>query len=118
VRPRLLALVAGPLLLAGALAVHAHSLLLEASPAPGATVPPPREVRLRFNNRIERSLSRVRVVDARGTGQDLPLAEDAGADRLVASAPALAAGAYRVEWRVLSADGHVVTGRYAFRVAP
>jgi methionine-rich copper-binding protein CopC len=118
VNRRLVARVAAALLLASATAVHAHSLLLEASPAPDTTVPPPREVRLRFNNRVERSLSRVRVVDARGAVQDLPVAKDGGADSVVATAPALAAGAYRLEWRVLSADGHVVTGRYAFRVAP
>jgi methionine-rich copper-binding protein CopC len=40
------------------------------------------------------------------------------ADRLTASVPPLAPGRWRVEWQVLSVDGHVVTGRFEFRLAP
>ena len=44
-------------------AAGAHSLLLESVPASGATLTaPPRQLMLRFNNRIEKSLSRVRLV--------------------------------------------------------
>jgi len=32
--------------------------------------------------------------------------------------PPLEAGAYRVEWRALSADGHPVDGTFSFTVAP
>lgn len=32
--------------------------------------------------------------------------------------PPLAPGAYRVEWRALSADGHPVNGKFSFTVAP
>ncbi|MBI2215746.1 MAG: copper resistance protein CopC [Candidatus Rokubacteria bacterium] len=110
--------LAGALALAGAFPLHAHSLLLDASPAPHATVPAPAEVRLRFNNRVERALSRLAIVDARGTRHELSLARDAAPDRLAAPAPALPPGAYRVEWQVLSADGHSVNGRYPFRIAP
>ena len=42
-------------------------------------------------------------------GEHLPL--DA-----VAPVPAVKPGRYRVEWQVLSTDGHVVTGRYSFTV--
>lgn len=113
-------------LLAAALAapaagpVAAHSLLLESSPASGATLTqPPRRLTLRFNNRIEKALSRVRLVDSRGTAQPLTLDADAGgADTLSAAVPALAPGAWRVEWQVLSTDGHVVSGRFEFRLAP
>jgi copper resistance protein C len=98
----------------------AHSLLLESAPAAGATLPasPPTLV-LRFNNRIEKPLSRVRLVDSAGAKQALTLSPDAGgADRLVATVPALAPGTWRVEWQVLSTDGHVVAGRFQFTVAP
>lgn len=98
----------------------AHSLLLESTPAAGVAVrTPPPELVLRFNNRIEKSLSRVRLLDARGVARPLVVNVDAGpADRLIATLPALAPGAWRVEWQVLSTDGHVVSGRFAFRVAP
>jgi methionine-rich copper-binding protein CopC len=95
-----------------------HSLLLESSPAAGATVSAPDQIILRFNNRVEKGLSRLRLVDAAGAAQSLPIAADHGVDRLTAALPPLRPGPYRVEWQVLSADGHVVSGRFAFTVAP
>lgn len=98
----------------------AHSLLLESSPAASATLTrPPTTVALRFNNRIEKALSRVRLVDARGVAQPLVVATDSEpADRLTAALPPLGPGPWRVEWQVLSTDGHVVSGRFEFRLAP
>jgi methionine-rich copper-binding protein CopC len=43
---------------------------------------------------------------------------DGAADRLIAAVPALAPGTWRVEWQVLSTDGHIVSGGFSFRVAP
>jgi copper resistance protein C len=97
----------------------AHSLLLESSPAAEATLaaPPPR-LTLRFNNRIEKALSRITLVDDRGTLRALAITvADDGADRLSAAVPPLTPGAYRVEWQVLSTDGHVVSGGFGFRLA-
>lgn len=98
----------------------AHSLLLESVPAPGATLTaPPRELMLRFNNRVEKSLSRVRLVDSRGTEQPLVVTITGGpADRLTAAVPRLEPGRWRVEWQVLSTDGHVVSGRFTFSLTP
>jgi methionine-rich copper-binding protein CopC len=98
----------------------AHSLLLGSSPAANVTLTtPPRELSLRFNNRIEKSLSRLRLLDARGVARPLEVQADAGpADRLTATLPPLAPGPWRVEWQVLSTDGHVVSGRFEFRLAP
>jgi methionine-rich copper-binding protein CopC len=74
---------------------------------------------LRFNNRIEKTLSRVRLLDEQGAAQALAVAAD-GARRGSPHAPlpSLAPGRWRVEWQVLSTDGHVVTGRFEFRLAP
>ena len=115
------ALVAGAVALGLALpaAALAHSLLLESSPAAGATVRSPARLSLRFNNRVEKALSRLRLVDARGAAQPLTvLVGEGAADRLDAALPALAPGVYRVDWQVLSTDGHIVTGRFSFGVAP
>lgn len=115
---RLLAAVVAAALLAAAGSALAHSLLLEASPAPDAEVAAPRAVSLRFNNRIEKHLSRVRLIDPAKRAIALPVMLDGTADRLEAPVTsALVPGAYRLEWQVLSTDGHVVTGAYAFRVA-
>jgi hypothetical protein len=97
----------------------AHSLLLGATPAPDAVLTAsPLQVRLRFNNRIERSLSRVRLVDERGAVAValIDSRDPTPADSVVARVPPLAPGAWRVEWQVFSTDGHVVSGTYGFRL--
>ena len=117
--PRLV--FAALVLLASAVPAAAHSLLLMATPAPDAVVTSsPLQIWLRFNNRIEKSLSRVRLVDERGAvAAALVDARDpAPADSLVARVPPLAPGTWRVEWQVFSTDGHVVSGSYGFRLAP
>jgi methionine-rich copper-binding protein CopC len=94
-----------------------HSLLLESSPPTNGTVTgAPSELSLRFNNRIEKRLSRVRLVNERGEAHDLTVAHDGPADRLTAPLAAGEPGRYRVEWQVLSTDGHVVSGRFTFTV--
>jgi methionine-rich copper-binding protein CopC len=112
--------LAAGLVLAAAGPVGAHSLLLESVPAAGATLTtPPHQLMLRFNNRIEKPLSRVRLVNGEGVAQSLDVAVGAGAaDRLTATVPPLAPGRWRVEWQVLSTDGHVVYGRFEFQLAP
>ena len=114
---RRLASLLAALLFASVTPVVAHSLLLESAPAANAVVTGPGRVELRFNNRIERGLSRIRLVDERGTRRDLSIDGHGSPDRLSASFAALAPGPYRVEWQVLSTDGHIVSGRFSFRVA-
>jgi methionine-rich copper-binding protein CopC len=113
-------LLAAGLTLAVAGPAAAHSLLLESAPAAGATLTAaPRELTLRFNNRIEKSLSRIRLLDDQGAARSLAITLDDGtADRLTAAVPSLPPGRWRVEWQVLSMEGHVVTGRFEFRLAP
>jgi methionine-rich copper-binding protein CopC len=99
----------------------AHSLLLSSNPAANAVLTTsPTSVTLRFNNRIEKRLSRVRLVDEHGAVAAAPTtrAQDQSAETLVAAVPPLAPGAWRVEWQVFSTDGHVVNGSYQFRLAP
>jgi copper resistance protein C len=73
---------------------------------------------LRFNNRIEKKLSRIRLVGAGGEKLDLAVAVTGRADTLKAGVPVLRPGPWRVEWQVLSTDGHVVSGVFSFRLAP
>src|SRR5262247_2162392 len=77
-RPRRLALTASTLALVGILLATAsstlgHSLLIESVPAANATLAaPPGELLLRFNNRIEKKLSKVRVIGADGARLEVP----------------------------------------------
>ena len=102
------------------LTASAHALLQRARPVAGSVVrESPRELTLWFTERIEPAFSVVRVLDAAGK----PI--DAGAARFNASEgkvlrvplPKLAAGTYRVQWRVLSVDTHVSEGEFTFDVA-
>jgi len=113
------AAAAGVLVMALAGGAVAHSLLLESSPAAGATLTDsPPQIALRFNNRIEKTLSTIRVLDERGGSRPVTvLVADGPAERLTAALPALAVGSWRVEWQVLSTDGHIVSGSFSFRVA-
>ena len=96
-----------------------HSLLIEATPAAGATLTAlPRELVLRFNNRIEKKLSKVRLIASSGERVDVAVAVTGRADTLTGVLPALAPGPWRLEWQVLSTDGHVVSGAYSFRLGP
>jgi copper resistance protein C len=97
----------------------AHALLLESTPADGATLAAaPADLVLRFNSRIEHELSKATLVaQADGRRSALAVAADAPPDRFVCTLPsALAAGRYTIEWQVLSVDGHRVAGKLAFAV--
>ena len=112
-------ILAAVLTLALAAAAQAHSLLLSSVPAADTAVHDPTVVTLRFNNRIEKKLCQIRLVSPRGEAQALSVRTDGGAlDALEAPLPPLATGRYRVDWRVLSTDGHVVSGTFAFSVSP
>jgi copper resistance protein C len=113
---RRIVLVVAALLLVFTATASAHSLLLESSPAAGSVVSAPPEVRLRFNGRVEKRLSHLAVVDERGEARGLVLDAGGPPDRLAAPLPPLPAGRYRLEWHVLSTDGHVVSGGFGFRV--
>ena len=95
----------------------AHSLLLASVPSADAVVTEAPAVTLRFNNRIEKKLCQVRLVAAGGDVQVLRLRPEGAVDTLEAPLPRLAAGRYRIEWRVLSTDGHVVSGAFGFSVS-
>ena len=96
----------------------AHSLLLASVPSAGDVVTGVPAVTLRFNNRIEKKLSQIRLVPPGGGARVLPVRVDGAVDALEAPLPPLPPGRYRVDWRVLSTDGHVVSGTFAFSVAP
>ncbi len=112
-------LLAGALVLARPGPVAAHSLLLESSPPARAVIASgPAVITLIFNNRVEKRLCRLRLIDGQGRARTLAISADGPADRLQARAPELSPGPWRVEWIVMSADGHVVSGAFAFRLAP
>jgi copper resistance protein C len=98
----------------------AHAIVVESEPANGARLDrSPSAVRVRFNSKVERRLSRLSLIGP--DRRPIPLAVDGAGerpDRLEAPLPPLARGAYAIRWRVLAADGHITEGTIRFTVEP
>lgn len=114
----LLALAAMVLLAANG---AAHSELDSSRPAAGERLAEaPRWVELRFTAGIDPSSSSLRVLDGNGTRvdrDDLRTSDASWRPVLNASLQdGLGAGAYRIQWSVLSDDGHPISGTVVFAV--
>ena len=113
---RRIAAVAALFALVPAAAAQAHTELENAAPAAHEALDaPPRAVRLTFSEPVETPSDALRVTDAdgRSVGGAVRAAGPVVAVRLPAR---LDAGKYRVTWRVVSDDGHVLDGTYRFKI--
>ncbi len=100
----------------------AHSTLRRASPAEGSRARGPvTEIRLTFSQGVEAALSTATLTR---DGQKMfenrafEAAPNDGAVLLLRLPEALAPGSYRLDWRAMSIDTHMVQGRLGFAVAP
>lgn len=121
VRARILGALAGLAVLIGApSAADAHAVLQSSTPAASSTVAEsPTRIELRFNENIEKSLASIRLFDDSRREIAIGAAVRSGSEPSVVFAenvPRLDDGVYVVIWRVTSADGHPVTGAFAFQV--
>jgi methionine-rich copper-binding protein CopC len=99
----------------------AHVLLDRAVPTAGSIVHgSPAEVRLRFTHAIEAAFSTVEVLDINGRRVDKldHRVEPSDPTVLRVSLTPLPPGTYRVNWRAVSVDTHVINGNYTFAVQP
>ena len=112
------AALATAVLLLPAVPAHAHTRLVDSEPSAGQQVPaPPEEVRLVFSSPVDDRFARVALTAADGPAQELPVEVDGQV--LVAELPADAAGRagqWRIDFRVVSSDGHPVAGTVPFDV--
>ncbi len=94
---------------------RAHSELRRSVPAPGAVLDrAPERIELHFSERVQ--LTALRLYRADGTEIPLPRRPIRPERMEVIALPPLEPGAYRAEWRIISADGHPVGGVIPFRV--
>jgi copper transport protein len=97
----------------------AHARLVGSKPADGAVLATaPKDVKLLYDDEI-RPAGGDRVVDARGRSVLAgPARRLSGNDRalVLPLRPGLTRGSYTVRWRVVSNDGHLITGVLAFAV--
>lgn len=97
----------------------AHASLHHSQPSDGdvmATSPP--SVQLVFTKPLEPSFSTVRVVDQQGKQVDngKPAVTGSDAKQLEVGLPSLAAGTYKVIWKIVALDGHKAKGEFSFTV--
>lgn len=96
-----------------------HATLLSSEPARGSTLASsPARIHLVFSEEVEPSLGRVRLVGPGGRVVALTVAGDPrNVSALVAPVTTpLGAGTWRVQWRIVSEDGHPIDGTFTFRV--
>ena len=100
--------------------IQAPAFLEESQPAVGAVLQEtPKEVWIRFNERLEEEFSVIIVKDVGGerisgkTKLDLPTRKT-----LRVELPALTSGEYHVYWNAVSWDGPPTKGDYVFQIAP
>lgn len=98
----------------------AHGTLRSSAPRAGEVLPAsPTTVHLQFDERVTTVPNSVRVLDAAGRRvDDRAVRHPAGraAELDVDLRPALAAGTYLVDWRVVSGDSHPVRGAFTFSI--
>lgn len=107
------------LVLASASPASAHASLVETDPGTGAIVDAaPTEVSLRFNESVAPAMRRFTVLAPNGGSVDVdkPQRRDGGKTYAQRLKPDLARGTYVVTYRVVSADGHPVSGSFTFSV--
>ena len=104
-------------LLVAPAAASAHATLLRTVPARGAQLErPPAQVELRFDESVEAAFGSLKVFDPEGN----PVRTGAPTSRATRVAVALPRGledgTYTATYRVISADGHPVSGGFVFSI--
>ncbi len=106
---------AGVLLLGLAPAAQAHSVLLATTPAAsGQVATSPADIVLTFNEMPRQRYSTVIVTGPDGARRDsgtVRVVDDNLSQALGGTRPA---GTYTVDWRVISSDGHPISGRFTY----
>jgi copper resistance protein C len=103
-------------LLALCASAQAHTHLKSATPAEGSTVKAPEQITLNFSGP-----ARLTALTLQKDGDDkeqkiAPLPE-MHASQISVPAPKLTPGKYLLNWRIVSSDSHVMSGKLHFTVA-
>ena len=99
--------------------VLSHASLVKSVPARRAQIfKSPAQIQLWFNERVEARFSSLRVIDSSGKRVDLGNVEvnTDDAKKISVGVNSLAPGQYKIKFRVLSVDGHVVEDEVPFTI--
>lgn len=109
---RLITLVLG---LALAVAANAHTALKSSTPAADAAIPAPKAIELVFAGDVR--LTSLALTDAGGAAKHLDAVPTAVASTFsLGIHEPLAPGAYKIVWRAVGGDTHIVSGEFGFTV--
>lgn len=101
----------------GAAGAQAHTQLLSSTPADGAVLSQaPATVTLVFEEALLPDLDTISINDADGTNVASEKITPSGTELSIDWPAGLPAGTYQVAYRVVSADGHPVTGAISFSI--
>ena len=94
-----------------------HLRLVKSEPAADAVVDAPERIDLWYSEEPALALTRVRVTGPDGKAVTLePAVVEGDGKHLAAPVADLVAGAWTLDWRTQSKDGHVVSGSFGFTV--
>jgi copper transport protein len=96
----------------------AHTTLISSTPSKNAVISRnPFVARLVFSEPIEVPLARITITDPSGKSfQLVTRADPHDVHAVIADVTPTDTGTYKLEWHVVSADGHAVSGSYSYRV--
>lgn len=97
---------------------HAHAVLVSSDPVDGASLPAaPNRVILTFDEPVRLIAGAVQVISATGVRIDQGVRQQSGNTTIELDLPPnLPRGSYTATWRLMSADGHEVSGSVSFGV--
>ena len=108
-------LIAFGLGLALAAAAHAHTPLRASVPAADASVPAPKSIELTFGGDVR--LTSLTVTDSAGAAKHTDAVPPTVASTFALNVhEPLAPGAYKVVWRAVGGDTHIISGEFGFTV--
>ena len=108
-------LIAFALGLALVLAAHAHTPLKASVPTADASVPAPKSIELTFGGDVR--LTSLTVTDSAGAAKHTDAVPTTVASTFSLSIhEPLAPGAYKVVWRAVGGDTHIISGEFGFAV--
>lgn len=97
----------------------AHAELVDTTPVSGAQLDTaPASIVLRWNEPVQTGVEQLHLIAADGTPTSIDVTVSSGEQTTATLTPAdtLGNGSWTVSWKVVSADGHLIGGAYAFVV--
>ena len=113
-----LCLIFSPLVGYAPISAFFHATLLRSTPAANSRLAvPPDTIRLVFSEPVVPTVSQIALVDSAGTTRPLQVSGDPrNVHVLLGRVGPILRGQYTVSWRILSADGHPIAGKFSFFV--